>query len=316
MVERSSIRNVSRRQSRYMIHSYSPPWLSLKEVLASAESSFYIASPFISSGGISFLDRHLPASVSLKVVSQFTPENISSGFLDIPALYSLCCNRSDVSFFHCSRLHAKIYSSNSSSIVGSFNLTARGLGIATDCNFEAYTLLDRKNPYVDSLVHVIDLESDAVSPLLMRSLLLAEPRKRDAFSSFSDVSTSGYWFPAFRRPHLLYRYYSASTFSPSSSAAFDLNALVPPLGLAEEEFNQYIRFAMLRYPIIRSMLASKVVSLASLTEALLNTGIDQKEYGDTEQLYVTLYRWISCFFPEFSGKAEYYLESEQSILPN
>lgn len=289
---------------------YSPPWAELREVLANAAAQLFVASPFISSSGVAFLDEHLPFTTSLRIFSQFTPDNIASGFLDASALDSLSSKRQNVSLYHCSRLHAKVYSSDSLTIVGSFNLTGRGLGLASDYNIESYSLFERPNPYSDSLMRVIEAESDTIPPLLMRTLLRIEQDQRDGYDSFPDLASPDYWFPTFRRPHLLYGYYSKRNFSLSSAVASDLRVLKPPPGLSEEEFFQYIRFAILRYPVLRSIISAKVVSQSVFSDAFLSAGLDQQEYSELDQLYVTFYRWVLFFFPEFSCKADYYLEAE------
>jgi hypothetical protein len=291
-------------------HMYSRPWLVLKDVLVNAEASFFVASPFISSSGVDFIDDHLPLSTSLKLFSQFTPDNIATGFLDAAALDSLYCKRQNVSFFNCSRLHAKIYASSSSSVVGSFNLTGRGLGLANDFNLESYSRNERPDPYSDTLMNVIEAESDPITPLLMKTFQRIEVDRRDSFDTISDLTSSIYWFPSFRRPHLLYGYYSKRNFTPTSSVSSDLRVLRPPPDLSEEEFNQFIRYAILRYPILRSLIAGKVVSQSVFSQSFLSAGLDQEEYSELDQLYITFYRWVHFFFPEFSSRAEYFLEAK------
>lgn len=114
------------------------------ELVKTANDQVVIAAPYIKSPTLPRLLDAVPETVSECIcVTRWLPEDIASGVCDIEIFDDIAGVRGGRLLVH-PHLHAKYYSNGRDSLVGSANLTARGLGWHTPSNVELLVALPAK----------------------------------------------------------------------------------------------------------------------------------------------------------------------------
>ncbi|MDG6774613.1 phospholipase D family protein [Thiomicrorhabdus sp. ZW0627] len=116
-------------------------------------NDIFIASAFITDAGVDWLASNISEQASVSLVVRALPEDFLNGATTISALKKIVSYGWELAFNE--NLHAKIFSFDRSElIVGSSNLTSRGLMLYVDGNIEANTRLsaDAKSlRFIDAL---------------------------------------------------------------------------------------------------------------------------------------------------------------------
>lgn len=116
-------------------------WHGLKSVvrslLARADDHVYVFAPFIQ---LDTLAQILPGQAGVTIVTSWKPDHLLSGVSSL-SLYDICCTREATALYVHPRIHLKLYASditrsNNAALIGSANVTERGLGDWPDANEE------------------------------------------------------------------------------------------------------------------------------------------------------------------------------------
>jgi hypothetical protein len=122
------------------------PGNGVLELMRGANSRVVIAAPYIKSPTIRRLLDAIPDAVSeCTCITRWMPEDIASGVCDLEVLDDVSRAKGGRLLVH-PHLHAKYYSNGQQSLVGSANLTARGLGWHTPSNVELLVTLPAEFP--------------------------------------------------------------------------------------------------------------------------------------------------------------------------
>ena len=122
------------------------PGDAVLELMRNATSRAIIAAPYIKSATIRRLIKEIPDTVSeLVCVTRWLPEDIASGVCDLEIFDDVTRMQGGRLLIH-PHLHAKYYSNGQETLVGSANLTARGLGWHTPANVEIVVALPAEFP--------------------------------------------------------------------------------------------------------------------------------------------------------------------------
>ena len=116
-------------------------WHGLKSetrsLLAGADDHIYVLAPFIQLGT---LEQILPAETGATIVTSWRPDHLLSGVASL-TLFDICGTRQSTALYIHPRIHLKLYArditrSNNVALIGSANVTERGLGDGPDANSE------------------------------------------------------------------------------------------------------------------------------------------------------------------------------------
>jgi len=119
----------------------------VKTHLNGADGHLYIMSPFITKG---ILEKILPENKPATIITSWNPDFISKTPNSIDVFLE-CKERKDTALYLNDRLHAKLYATdltqkNNSAVVGSANLTRKGLGLDPKSNYEVACKIDHLSP--------------------------------------------------------------------------------------------------------------------------------------------------------------------------
>lgn len=103
----------------------------LAHLLGSVRGELTLCSPFVSSGGVEALLKHLPAAFRqeghVTLLTDLSVRNIADGATDPSAVLSFTREVQGTTVHHLPSVHAKVYATESGAIVTSGNLTSSGL---------------------------------------------------------------------------------------------------------------------------------------------------------------------------------------------
>lgn len=295
----------------------------LKLMQSVTNSEVLIVAPYIKSETLQKILAALPNEVSeICCITRWRPEDIATGVCDIEILEDIT-NRNGKLFAH-PHLHAKYYRAGDRCLVGSANLTGRGLGWRTPANLELLIEL----PYDFPGLKAWELE-------LMESSVLATPEMRDQIMQEAEqikydgitygipevengsesILPISHWVPTCPVPDRLWSVYNGGGMdtmvsSARQAALNDLSALAPPRGIKSQTlFEAFIAGILRQMPLIYEV---DHLSKNGLTDreaqAILCENL-QCEIDQTEQIWRLLKTWLVYFFPE-----TYRLESSQDVL--
>jgi phosphatidylserine/phosphatidylglycerophosphate/cardiolipin synthase-like enzyme len=299
------------------------PGDGLLELVRSATTRIVVAAPYIKSRTLRRLISVLPNSVTTFIcVTRWLPEDIASGVCDLEIFDDVLSMKGGVLLVY-PHLHAKYYAAGARCLVGSANLTGRGLGWNTPPNIELLVALPADFAGLPEWEAAL-LESSVVATLELRAQLRKEADRLKAAASFrsppevEETDTEevpALWVPMSPVPERLWLVYQGRGADRMVSSAYeaaqhDLAALRPPDGLTQELFEAYIAGILRQMPLmaeIDRMAAAGMTdsqALAFLTERLPASG-DMSH----DQAWRVLKLWLMHFFPK-----SYRLETGQEVL--
>ena len=299
------------------------PYNALIDIVRSARGRVLIAAPYIKSQELRNLLASLPDSADdLICVTRWLPEDIASGVCDIEILDDILSCRGKL-LVH-PHLHAKYYRAGSRCLVGSANLSGRGLGRKIPANLELLVELPLHFPGLsDWEATLIGSAIPATDELREQILLQAEKLKLSDkifrlpevdLDSEEDREVSN-WIPTCPVPDRLWNVYQGGgvdtmVSSARKAAQHDLAALAPPHGLSERIFHAYIVGILKQMPLIVEIdrLASKGFT-DSQAHTFLAERLGPGDTYPTDQAWRILKAWFVHFFSE-----TYRLETGQEVL--
>lgn len=273
-----------------------------------------MAAPFIKSGALARILQVLPQQTSLVVYTRWRLDELASGVSDLDCFQQIRAHP-NARMLLCPRLHAKAYLAGDAGLVGSANLTGKGLGWAPGSNLEILVPIDPGSPELAAFLLQLKQDSFRATPelyALFRRLVDAFqpafiPQEPPTISLEKDQSDIGagrkpYWLPTMRHPALLYRAYSGKsaelTAAAKECAQHDLLNLNPPPGMTKDMFYAFVQGQMLQHPVVRRLehfLAPKPRSFGRVRDFLQhNFGALEQDWSGPLQ---TLMRWLGEFLP-------------------
>ena len=298
------------------------PGDGILELVRAANDRVVIAAPYIKSPSLRRLLDAVPETVSECVcVTRWLPEDITSGVCDLEILDDIAGARGGRLLVH-PHLHAKYYSNGRDSLVGSANLTARGLGWHTLSNVELLvslpfqfaglaeweeTLLSSAVQATEGLRDSIRRQADALNENETSRRL---PEVEDDAATEAEQTL---WAPQCPTPDRLWQVYCGRGADTMVSSAFeaaqnDLTVLSPPPGLTQDLFTAYVSGILKQMPLLTQIdkLASTGLSDTKAQEFFAGQiGNDI----DNEQLWHVVKQWLVFFFPN-----TYRLETGEEVL--
>lgn len=264
--------------------------------------------PFIKRGAIERLLKSCDDLVSIKVIGRFLPEDVAAGVSDIAAA-ELVLHSSGAGLATHPLLHAKLYRADDRCLVGSANVTNRGLGWSRVSNEELLVRLG----YVPSLKEFeerILLDADEMSWPRLREL---QARARD----LSSVAAGGpeieeedredsdkVWLPTCRTPRYLFDVYSENEQwrlldSARNAAKRDLGHFRPlPKNLDRAAFESIVRSGLRKHSLVRWLMDEGGVTDQRVLELKIRPITQEQEWSlDAEMLWEVYQEWLLYFLP-------------------
>ncbi len=294
------------------------PGKGLIDLVQSSNNRIVIAAPYIKSHTLRSLIAHIPDSITEFIcITRWLPEDIASGVCDIEIFEDITNLKSGELRVH-PHLHAKFYSNSNQCLVGSANLTGRGLGWHIPANVELLVELSGNFPGLSDWEAAL-LESSVTATKELRDQILAEAdRMQKPIYHSPEVEGSEesntIWVPTCTVPDRLWEVYQGSgadsiVTSAYDAAQSDLAALSPPHGLDQALFEAYVSGILRQMPFI-----SEIDNLAS-------TGVTDVQAHQflTERMDIDVtsaqHKWrvLKLWFIHFFGDS-YRLETGQEVL--
>ena len=288
------------------------------DLVRSANDRLVIAAPYIKSHSLRSLMKHIPESVTeLICITRWLPQDIASGVCDIEIYEDITKFQGGELRVH-PHLHAKFYSNTNQCLVGSANLTGRGLGWHTPANVELLVELPISFSGLSDW-EVALLNSSVTATTGLRDQILAEAErlpKPNHYSPEVEVSEKpdAIWVPTCTVPDRLWKIYQgigadSIVTSAYDAAQSDLAALSPPHGLDQTLFEAYVSGILRQMPFI-----AEIDTLAStgVTDLQAHQFLSERleiDATSAQHCWRVLKLWLIHFFGD-----SYRLETGQDIL--
>ena len=232
---------------------------SVLDLIRSAEARVTVVAPYIKAHALRSLIGVVPKTVTEFIcVTRWLPEDIASGVCDIEIFEEIANHPGGELRVH-PHLHAKFYSNTKRCLVGSANLTGRGLGWRTPANVELLVELDRDFPGLSGWELQL-LESSFVATVELRDQIHAEAQRLKELlppNLSSEMKGSGdpyrLWMPTCTVPERLWVIYQGEGVESTVTSAYeagqnDLLTLSPPRGLNQKLFEAYVASTLRQMP--------------------------------------------------------------------
>ena len=300
-----------------------PPSDAVIDIMRSASGGIVIVAPYIKSYTLRSLLAVIPPDADdLTCITRWLPEDIASGVCDTEILEDIS-SRNGRLLVH-PHLHAKYYRAGNRCLVGSANLTGRGLGWKTPANLELLVELPRVFPGLSEWEAAL-LGSAVPATEDLRDQILREAERLKADGKFSRVpevdqgteedTAASHWIPACPVPDRLWNVYKGGGIgtmvsSAREAAQHDLVALAPPEGLSEPLFDAYIAGILKQMPLM-----AEIDRFAStgLTDTQAHTFLAERLGTDDSYPSVQVWRVLKAWLVHFFSDT-YRLETGQEVL--
>ena len=286
----------------------------LLDLLSEAESEVVLISPFIKHSVILKIMELVRKNVDIKCVTRWRPEEIKNGISDI-VVWQALKNRTDTEMYLLPNLHAKYYRSDINCMVGSSNLTQKGLGWAKQSNFEllipAKIEQDDMDRFEKAILKQARLVDDEIAELTQKAVdrlpetVPITSEELNIIDNYQELDgLEEIWVPVLRHPEVLFDVYLGNFEKMSKVAADlanrDLVYLNIPTLMDEIQFKANVAALLVQEPIICSidLFLSQPRRFGEVRD-YLNTifEFEDKRRGSSD-LWQTLMRWLLLFLPE------------------
>ena len=130
----------------------------IENTTQNTKKTIVIYSAFVKCNALAWLEKFINSSLSVKIISRWQPQDLAFGASDLEA-YNIC-KRNNWSFGVDLSLHSKAFIFDSKTVLlGSANLTDRGLSISRDGNLEMGTII---KPTIADLKRLSSLENNVL----------------------------------------------------------------------------------------------------------------------------------------------------------
>ena len=292
--------------------------------IRTASRDLLLVAPYIKSPALERAIDSIPSkSISLTCITRWLPGDIAAGVCDLD-IFDQISKYPDGKLLIHPHLHAKYYRVDHRCLIGSANLTSRGMGWATPANVELLVelpadfegleeweqgLLASAIPASEELQEKIKLESEQI---ISNNMRFDFP---DSADIGDDEQSASQWFPRCPAPDRLWEVYSGQAQDKMvtgalAAAQMDLSSLAVPPGLPRKLFEAYVTGILKYMPIVMEIdnLAARALPDSDAYRLIVDRLGDKAPYP-AEEMWRIFKAWLTYFFPE-----EYRLEVKQEVL--
>jgi hypothetical protein len=275
------------------------PFDALATLLKGGEGELVLCAPFIKLGAFSRVMNLVPVGTKITVFTRWDPGEILAGVSD-PEIWNILQERVNAELYLCPSLHAKYFRIGEDCLIGSSNLTQKGLGIAASSNLE---ILTKPGPtfefdkFEERLFGLSKRASKEIFDSLQGLLDLREAPNGES------LQESGHWLPRLQNPSYLFQIYSGGhppLSKPSIGiASSEMRRFAIPAGLSESEFRSAVGIRLLEEPFIWDLaaLCKDGRRFGEIRSWLREYGPMQKSDLQIDKVAQAGIRWVAHFLP-------------------
>ena len=274
----------------------------MRGLISGAQSSVEIIAPFIKVGTLRTILEAVPATVPVRCVTRWLPQEIASGVSDIETL-NLLEQRGNARLSLVDNLHAKLYIADSNCLAGSANVTYSGFGDSADSNIEVLVATTLDDQGVAATLADIDRHERPATRELADQLRAVVDYLGQAAHTTRLRAT---WLPCSRKPEAAYRryieLYSTSLTDDLTTAerlvVEDIASMNLAPGLAEREFDAAVRDCLAQIEPASDFLAGTGDALLTFKDTYsFLSGLDVGGYSE-QDLWRAFIEWMAHFYPD------------------
>ncbi len=274
---------------------------ALHSLARGATRELRLVAPFIKAKQLGSVLACVAPGVRVEVTTRWRPEEVAAGVTDLEALD--VCRAYGAELTLIDRLHAKLFVGDRRDVlIGSANMTARGLGSATSSNLEVLLPCRPSARSMAMTLTRLDLEcrsaTDAERESVARSAEAMLPVARP--DPVDEPVPSRPWLPEFRSPdrlHSVYRDLSEGELEGADAAAMrDIASLDVPFDLDRIGFHRAVRDRLGMQPAIQSLdaLLSKPRRFGEVS-GWISVHRPEATHAERQRAGQTLIRWLQHF---------------------
>ncbi|RED45015.1 phospholipase D family protein [Aestuariispira insulae] len=288
------------------------PGPELIDLCRNGKKEVILIAPFMKCDAVQMAFDAIPRSVtSVKCVTRWKAEEVLAGVSDLE-VFDLIKERNGASLHVQPVLHAKYYRADDACLIGSANLTKRGMGWAMPSNLELLVHLEAKLDRLrafEALVFSTAIEAtDELRSEVAHTVqeLEDEGNVYIAEETPTDDSTSSippeYWLPLCLRPELLFPIFTETQTDrivgwTLEAGRRDIGALRIPKHLSAVYFRKYVAALLRQSPVVQALnkIAHKPITPAEGREFIAeHVPEDYRAYGN-DQHWETMRNWLLHF---------------------
>ena len=274
----------------------------IRGLISDARSSVEIIAPFIKVGTLGTILEAVPATVPVRCVTRWLPQEVASGVSDLETL-DLLEQRGNARLSLVDNLHAKLYIADSDCLAGSANVTYSGFGDSPDSNIEVLIATTVEDQGVAATLADIALhERPATRELADQLRAVVDYLGQAADTTRLRVT----WFPRSRKPEPAFRRYQelySTNFPRGLTAAERLTVedivgmnLAP--GLTEREFDAAVRDRLEQIEPASAFLTGTGDALLTFKDTYsFLSELDVDGYSE-QDLWRAFIEWMAHFYPD------------------
>ena len=282
----------------------------LLSAASAANREVLLVAPFAKAVVIERILGVLPIGVPVSIYTRWRPLEVASGVSDLE-VFDLAERRSHTALYLCDTLHAKYYRCDDCVLLGSANLTQKGLGWAAQSNLELLIEVPWSTELSRDFERRLSRESIPANrelQSLVRVAALALPQQQQPETTVSQATASSIaddeWLPLTRRPEVLFRAYVGEhaelTTALWGQASTDLARLRIPGSLDKTTFLLMVRASLLQRPIVVAIdsFVRTPRRFGEVRELLSKHLKEVASTRDPTEAWQTTLRWLMYFFPD------------------
>lgn len=278
---------------------------TLESLLVSEPGPVLLAAPFIKAQVFERVLRLLEPTRAVRVVTRWRADEVAAGVSDLEVL-DIALQRGETEIWLCNSLHAKYYRTGKRMLVGSANLTGRGLGWHHQPNLELLVSVEPHSADFDAFENTL-LKASVPATVelqeMVRTAASALPRGEVDHGEGIHIPVSD-WLPVTRHPEQLFRAYCGKrgqlTRAACEQTSVDLGWLQPPMGLNEVQFCSTIAAALLQAPLVDSLFkfGARPRRFGEVCYFLKNQFAERGIERSSKEAWQTCLRWLLYFAPD------------------
>ena len=290
-------------------------YIETKNLIESAKVEILLVSPFINKKLLVNLLKSVNANVSVTLVTRFRIMDLLAKMNDL-SIFDYFKEQENMHLHLLHSLHAKYYRGDSNVILGSGNLTYKGLSPGGRGNAEVMLKLNNSiqgvQEFEANLISQSTVPNEQLIDDLRSQLLELEATKKEnavliELAKENLLSETSTWVPQCQMPNCLFEVYcgrvSEIDIEVVSEAKADLAYLALPGGLDQINFKINVRIALQQTKVINLILSElnlhHTIDISTCREIVVAT-FKGDLLTDIDQIWQTYVRWLDIFFDGFT----------------
>jgi len=281
-------------------------WGRLTDLYSRANNRAVIIAPFIKVPLFEEILSVIPAAVNdIVCVTRWSASEVAAGVSD-PEIVDIARSDGRPTIWLCHNLHAKLYVADEALLIGSANLTKKGVGKLAESNIEILTSGHIGDPAITGAWEDAIAQSVPATIETARSVRKLADRMlaRGVNVMPAEIVSSNAgrrWFPGSRVPAQLFAAHhgdlSKVPYIAHEDVLIDLAHLDLPPSLDRDQFNNAVKRRLHSIPELADLLKNGKMTSAELEAALRSACMDNGQ--DPKIVTDSLVRWLIYFDDEF-----------------